>query len=434
MTDIKKYFFLARPVLVPLFHLGVLFLVYKLLLFLTLIHSISDMGHYKRWDSYWYSSIAEVGYEYSDTKASNSGFFPMFPYIWKFLWKITGSGISGMCYLNIAIFFSGMLILKKAFKFSYAYFLLFVSIPSNMFMYIPYTEAAFFLFSSIMLAGLKTKNQVMILSGLFLASLTRPTAVFFIPAIICMEYFSFENWKKFSKNVLVYSSIPILGVLVVVLFQYKATGVWFAYFKAQSLFWKRTMQWPELPFTTWDGPRILWLDGFALFFGLMAIAILIIFLVRKYRKNNLIEKDNKAVFFSLCYMMMALFSIIFFNGKDSTGGTSLMGANRYLLATPYFIMMLLLISHHIKFEKDYFFSYILLAFLMYFLLRVDGPWFKYYDEGDKFFYRFLAIINIMLYFLISKYFKNRFIPLIYAINVVTQIILMHQIVIGKWIG
>jgi len=302
-----------------------------------------------------------------------------------------------------------------------------------MFMYVPYTEAAFFFFSSVMLLGLKQNNQWMILTGLFFASLTRPTAVFFIPAIICMEMFSYENIRKFLKNVLLYSSVPLLGILVVVLFQHKATGIWFAYFKAQTLFWKRTIQLPDLPFTTWDGPRMLWLDGLALFFGIMALAILILFLVKKLRKPEAVEK-NRALYFSLCYLMMALFSVVFLNGKDVNGGTSLMGANRYIMATPYFIILLLFLSSDVKLKFEYLMIYIAAAVATFFLLRVEGGGFINYDSYDKFYYRFLIVLNGLIFILISKYFKSRFISMVYLINVFAQVIIMHQFAIGRWIG
>lgn len=134
-----------------------------------------------------------------------------------------------------------------------------------------------------------------------------------------------------------YLSATAAGVLAVILFQYKVTGVWFAYFKTQSHFLNRTLQWPELPFTTWDGLRLLWLDGFALFTGLLAAAILCALLLRRHRKT---KDPDQATIFSLCYLALALLSVIFFNGKDVRGGTSLMGANRYLLATPYFTVLL----------------------------------------------------------------------------------------------
>ena len=191
----------------PLLHLFVLFMMYKLLYFLSLAGHIADLSQFKQWDSFWYASIAENGYQYSHTEASNSGFFPLFPYMWKLLWKITGSGVKGICILNLVIFLLGMLMLKEAFKFPWSYFMLFLSIPSNFFMYVPYSEAAFFFFSAVMLAGLKKNNRWMILTGLFFSSLARPTALFFIPAIICMEIFSFENFKKFFRNIFIGFSV-----------------------------------------------------------------------------------------------------------------------------------------------------------------------------------------------------------------------------------
>ena len=301
----NKYFSISKNLLIPCFHLAVLHIVYELLVLGSLIPRF-EIFFLKQWDAYWYSSIAEHGYQYSTLRPSNSGFFPLFAYEWKALWKLTDAGVEGVCLFNVLIFFAGMLMLKESFKFSWTYFLLFVSIPSNMFMYVPYTEATFFFFSAALLVGLKNDKPYMIIIGLFFASLAKPTALFFIPAIIIMETVSFETTKKFVKNCLGYSLVPLFAVLIVLLMQYKATGVWFAYFKTQANFWSRTLQLPELPLTTWDGPRLIWLDGFAVFFGLLAIGLLTALLLNKSGKTKH-QEISKPIIFSLCYLVMALF-------------------------------------------------------------------------------------------------------------------------------
>jgi len=438
-NELKKYFSFSKPFLLFLLHLSVLFMVYKLMVFLSIIAPIPNLGLLKKWDAFWYLSITENGYQYNATDVSNSGFFPLFSYIWKIIWDITGSEVHPIIYFNLIIFYVGMLMLKKAFNFSLTYFLLFISVPSNMFMYVPYTEATFFFFSALMLAGLKKNNQWMILIGLFFASLTRPTAVFFIPAIICMEVFAFDNIKKSLKNILLYSSVSLLGIFLVVIFQFKQTGVWFAYFKAQTHFWKRALQWPDIPFTTWDGPRLLWLDGIAIFFGLLATAILVLFLIRKLRKAIPADMDqsifkDKAIFFSLCYLVMAMFSIVFFNGKDEAGGTTLMGGNRYILATAFFAITLFTISHRIKLEKYFLLIFVVVCVLVFYLLRVEGGGFIKLTHNDKFYYRLLVILGAAMYLLTAKQLNNRFVAMVYIINVFTQVLLMYYFASGAWVG
>jgi len=111
-----------------------------------------------------------------------------------------------------------------------------------------------------------------------------------------------------------------------------------------------------------------------------------------------------------------------------------MGANRYIMATPYFIILLFLISHKIKFEKTYLLAYVLLAAAMFFLLRVEGGGFFNYDNQDKFYYRLLALLDIILFTLISTQWQGRFIPMIYLLNVVAQVLLISQFASGTWVG
>jgi hypothetical protein len=430
---IKKYFPAFAPLTVPLFHLGMVFIVYKFLVGISLVTRMADPVQLRQWDSYWYESIAEKGYQYSNTEASNSGFFPFFSFLWKVLWELTGSHIRAICLFNLFAFFTGALLLKKAFQFSYPYFLLFLSIPANMFMYVPYTEAVFFFFSALILSGLKMKNQKMVVIGLLFASLTRPTALFFIPAIVCMEFFAFTGIRTFLKNIVIYSAIPLLGTFIVMLVQLKYTGVWLAYFKAQSLFWNRTVQVPDLPLTTWDGARLLWLDGFALFFGLLAGCVLLFFLFRKVIVKNGSYAD-RSVFFSLTYLVLALASVVFFNGKDAVGGTSLMGANRYILASPYFLVFLLFLTHEVQFEKEVFLLFLIAGIMTFFAIRTEGGTFKLYDRLDQFYYKFFILVNAFIYLLASKRFNNNFIAVIYLINLFIQLIIMNQFTQGRWIG
>lgn len=249
-----------KPLAILCLHALIMCVVYKLELLSSFITKIEPY-YLKEWDAYWYGSIAEHGYLYDEAKPSNSGFFPLFPYTWRLLWKLTKASVQGVCLFNGMLFLAGMLVLRKAFNFSWMYFLVFISIPSNMFMYVPYTEAIFFFFSTLLLVGLRTNNAYLVAAGLFFASLTKATALFFLPAILCMEILNFESLWQCVKRTAAYAFFPLLGLFSVILFQYKATGVWFAYYRTQAHFWKRTFHVPEFPLTTWGGPRVLWLDG-----------------------------------------------------------------------------------------------------------------------------------------------------------------------------
>jgi hypothetical protein len=425
----KKYFSLARYVLVPCLHLLVIFLVYQLLLLGGFIAIINPF-FFKQWDAYWYANIAEQGYQFFADKPSNTAFFPLFPYVWKFLWKIIGAGVEGVSLYNLIVYILGMLILKKTFKFSWTYFLFFLSIPSNIFMYVPYSEATFFFFSSLIIAGLEKENRYMLLIGLFFASLTRPSAAFFIPALLCMETIAYKDFKTFAKNMLWYSAIPLIAVFCVFIFQYFKTGVWLAFFKDG---WRREMQMPEFPITTWGGFSNLWLDGLALFFGILAVVLLLSFLYLKYRKR-LRPLPEKSTVFSLAYVMMALLTILIFGGKDDLGGTSLLSLNRFLMATPYFTLMLFFISHKINPTYKKYIIYATLALISLALLKFNTVGYSAFKPQELVFYSFLMLANMLLFATISIQNKERFIPMLYLINVFTQVLLLYRFAYGFWVG
>src|ERR1043165_6331327 len=147
-----------HTVLLPAIHLGVIYIVYQFLMF---YYDLPEMivYNFKAWDSGWYASIAEKGYVFSAETQSNVAFYPLFPFIWKLLWKVTEAGVEGVCLFNFCVFFAGLFVLKRTLGFSWWYLMFFASIPSSMFMFVPYTEALFFLFCSVFIAGLKFEDN-----------------------------------------------------------------------------------------------------------------------------------------------------------------------------------------------------------------------------------------------------------------------------------
>lgn len=415
----------AKPFLVIGLHIICLILVFH---FLSFHDFFKGIGNFKQWDAFWYEKIAKEGYEFKANEASSSGFFPLFSYVWRF----TGLGDNGISYLNYTFFIIGILLLKKAFAFSNSFLLLALSVPSMMFMYVPYTEALFFLSTSIFLYGLIRNNYKAIYIGLFFASLTRPTAIFFIPAILFMELMYHKNVKTTFLNVIKYSSVSIAGIFVVLIIQFVKTGVWFAYFKAQTNSWGRVIQIPELPFTTWDGTRILWIDGIALIFGFISFFIVLYFLLKKWLLKKLIEVD-KATLFSLCYLVMATLSVVFFNGKDELGGTSLMGANRYVMATPCLVLLLNYFNSNRENIKALSIISLISIIISAFMLGL-GSIIKPYNHAYSNRYVLFILFYVLSYLLLSTKQNSKYIFSIYLLNIFAQIILMSYFSNGLWVG
>jgi len=414
-----------KPFIVIGIHLLSLVIVFH---FLSYWEFFRGLGGFKQWDAFWYESIALNGYEFKSNEASSCGFFPLF----SFVWRLMPFGNKGVVFVNFSFFILGLLLLKRSCSLSNMFLLLCLSIPSMMFMYVPYTEALFFLTTSVFMYGLLKNDARITYIGLFLASCTRPTAVFFIPAIIFMELMHHKDVRTTILNISKYALTSVAGIFVVLIIQFAQTGVWFAYFKAQANSWNREFQIPELPFTTWDGTRILWIDGIALMFGCIAFGLVFYILFKKLIAKKNISTD-KATLFGICYVVMAALSVIFFNGKDVLGGTSLMGANRYIMASPCFILLLNYLASNLLKEKVFIFISAAIALICAFMLGL-GSIIKPYNHTFSNNYILLIYVYVLTYLLLAGKYKNTVVGTLYLVNIFAQVQLISHFSNGLWVG
>lgn len=288
------------------------------------------------WDVGFYDSIAHQGYNY---ESNNTGFFILFPLIW----KISNLGIWGISFLNIAFFSLGFAILMVTMKaYDRVFWLLCLTIPSVYFAFLPYTESLFFLLGATVMYAIKEKKLWLIWVSLCLISLVRATAVFFLPALFLTELFSnpLNEWlKSCGRFVYKYALPSLLGLGIFILWQYHETGIWFAYFKTQSIHWEHSFSLPEIPFSNIEDAtvRYHWLSALALFIDMLAIFILFKQFLIWLKNKNVIEGN---LILSLGYLAMTLIFIITFNPKYGNNKSNIMGANRYTFITPFFFYCL----------------------------------------------------------------------------------------------
>jgi hypothetical protein len=278
--------------------------------------------HFLNWDAGHYEFIKQNGYE-----GYRVAFFPLFPLIWKFL----SLGTYGVVLLNSIIFLSAFYFIIKKLKVENTLeIVLYLSIPSFIFFYLPYSESIFFFCSTAILFGLKDKKYYLIYLGLFFAILARPAFTIFIPALIITELCS-EFRTKIFLRIAIYIGISMLGIFTVIMIQYFDTGEWFKFFEAQKN-WGNTLQIPHLPLTSWAGGFIVRLDGFAFLLGAISGGFLlgIIFKVKQLRKI----KFPAEVVFSLAYLGGITLIVLLFRGG------SLFSLNRFIFATPFIIVAL----------------------------------------------------------------------------------------------
>jgi hypothetical protein len=424
LQAIEKY----RFIFIHIFTIVFSFFVFR---YLGLIELLPNKENILKWDANWYNSIRLHGYTYSEQWQSNSGFFPLFPYFW----RVTQLDPLYISLLNGFIGLLSIFYLAKTFDFKLSVTLLCVSLPSSIFMYVPYTESLFFLFSTIFLVGLKNDKKILIAIGLFVASIIKPITIFFIPSIIFMELlmssFNQINLLRLIKKALFYLLFSVIGILLVEWIQYVQTGVWFAYFKAQSKYWDRTFSFPGFPLTAldWEGEKIIWIDSIAFLIGLIAI-ILAFKEIRNWVNNKLQQSvvPNKVYLFSLIYLSMILFSILFFNPKMDNGSTNIIGINRYMFVSPFIMVFL---NHHFRNTS------LTLPQLIFFIILTLFTWllFGSYEHIQIFFLYGIITIYFIFYYLMmySTKFKNLWIP-IYCLNVILQLWFFDSFLKNYWVG
>jgi hypothetical protein len=316
-----------------------------------------------------------------------------------------------------------------------------MSVPSSIFFFLPYTESMFFLFCSLFLVGLKENNTRLIIAGLFLASLTRATAMFFIPAVIVMEFFNSEKHFNSSslKNILYYSLTILSALFVVVLIQYYQTHEWFAFVKQQVKFWGHKFSWPGFPLISYSTGNTLWIDGLAFITGLTAIVISFVFLIKKLKVTEHWHK-NRPYWFSAVYIVMVTFYSIFFNNKAGDGQTSLDSLNRYIFSTAFFMIFFIQSAEYFSLNLKNTFIFVFIVVAGFMLIGLGGPALQFISKpkfgtwGNLIF--FFALLNyIMYYYLTSHKSYGKYIGLTLAgINVILTAYLLNSFLAAYWVA
>jgi hypothetical protein len=245
------------------------------------------------------------------------------------IWKFLALGTYGAVLLNSIVFLMSFYLIVRKLKIKNSLeIVLYLTIPSFIFFYLPYSESIFFLCSIAILFGIKDKKYYLIYIGLFFAILARPAFTVFIPALIITEFFS-EFRTKTWLRISIYIGISLVGVLLVTFIQFLDTGEWFKFFEAQK-HWGNFLQIPSLPLTSWAGGFIVRLDGFAFLIGIISGGFLLglIFKLKQFR-NSVIPSE---VIFSLAYLGGITLIVLLFRGG------SLFSLNRFIFATPFIIV------------------------------------------------------------------------------------------------
>ncbi len=397
-------------------------LIYMLLFILTLVgiqqiwsSDLFNKINFLNWDANHYNFIKENGY-----KGFRVAFFPFLPLLWKLL-HVNGIGMS---IVNGIIFISSIYFLSREFKFNSTELLLFLTFPSGIFYFLPYTESLFFLGSFLILIGLSKEKLLFILTGLFIATLARPSFIFFIPTIIIVQLFYLKTAGiKRTLNELALQILTIFAGLFIVLFiQYQSTGSWASYWELSSNSgWDgKLFSLPQLPLTSWAGGLIVRLDGVALLFGGLSGILGLLYLL----KVPDLKLINKPLLFSLCYLGGVALFIFLREGN-------LYSLNRFIFAVPFAIIVL---HHWINLElklKRKHLLLILLAITCYWLM------FGSYVHIQTMMKFLLVSLYVLLVFALKsdkETIRKHSLILLIIINFSFQIIFYIRFLNGNWVG
>lgn len=369
-------------------------------------------SNFLNWDAEHYFLIKEIGYE-----GIRIAFFPLFP----FLWKLLQLSIYGGAIMNGLIFLISFFGLSRLLKLSAPEILLFISIPSFIFFYLPYSESVFFACSFLIIYGLQKNNLKLILAGLFLASLARPAFTVFFPALVIVEFLQ-NKWKVALRNLSLYFITIILGLLCVGYIQYLDTGEWFKFFSVQK-HWGNFLQIPQLPLSSWSGNFIIRLDGAAFLIGIMSGLFLTAYLIKLKSLRHL--QIPAEVIFSLAYLGGITLSVLLFRGG------SLFSLNRFVFTTPFVIVVMSYWLDHSKYIKLRQLFFILLSIIIFWFLF--GSW----AHIQTFLMYSLLSLYIWLIFGLksenSVFRKTSLITLI-LLNISFQLHLFYRFFLAEWVG
>ena len=322
---------LLKRLIITLAYYVILFpLTYFILLHFRLIDPFQESMLFY-FDAENYFKIAQSGYFDSWLTA----YFPLFPSLWSVI-----SGAAKISVINGLLYILAVSLLSWKFNVSRYTHLVYLSLPSVLFFFLPYSEALFFVSSVILLFGLRERVYWLVILGSFLAATCRPTIAVFIPAfwlVSVLELLTTKNkfdWKTPSFGTL----SSLLGLAVVFFIQWLYTGEFFTFLEAQKL-WGNELGLPSFPFSSWGGNNIVRLDAIAFWAG---VSSGIAFLLATFKRKMKLPREAS---FSLLYLGGTTLLILIYRGGD------FFSLNRFIFATPFFLVVLDWLARYKKVSK-----------------------------------------------------------------------------------
>jgi len=427
---IEKFYKTNKPLSVLFLTFVSVSLVYFLFFKLGIIKTVPDSNNVIKHDADWFFSIRKYGYSYVDGQMSNMAFFPFFPYFWK--WSHLSS--LQICFVNLFVFTISFLVLMGSGAYKVKYLMIVSSIPCFLFFFLPYSEAWFFLFGTLLIVGYRRKSRVLQIIGIFGCCLTRSVSTFFLPAIIITELLAYKRSaitrRELIINILINTLACLSSILIVVVIQGFQTGKWFYYIEVQK-YWKRHWIFPSFPLTTISPNKILGIDAIAMVLGMVALYFCLKWIcqwlkqvVFKRADSNSNQEVCRSVYFSALFLSAILIIDTCFT-YNIEGRTNMQCMNRHLMCTSFAVCFLNWMhkDYEAKWKEGYVIVFILIGGI--FLTGI----YSYYHH--------------VIYYLIfcSSFFLYKFLPklesvfvILFFFNIFFMVIFYQDFLNDLWVG
>jgi hypothetical protein len=244
----------------------------------------------------------------------------------------------GISLFNAILFLSSFTALAAQLRLPARLQLLLLSTPTLLFMAVPYTEALFFCFATLLVVGLRRQQLVWWVLGLLGCGLTRSASVIFTPALLFMVLI-WAGQPGQARRALVWGATGLLALAasvgIVAFMQWRQTGEPWGFVLAQK-HWNHSLELPNLPLTDPSGVDLLWFDSLGVWLGLVAVGLCCWLAWRwlaRRRGGQPLPTIGPEVVFSLGYCIGVVFFVVM------TQHGSIWNLGRYMLTTPFFVVL-----------------------------------------------------------------------------------------------
>jgi hypothetical protein len=362
------------------------------------------------WDAEHVEIIRNSGYDFP-----RSAFFPLFP----LLWKLSGINAMGISIFNSVIFGVSAGWIAYKFRLRLFEFLLLLSLPSLLFMTLPYAEAIMFFLGTLYLVFMSKKMFLPELVCLFLMTLSKPTATVLIPTIILAEVFLRQEGRVDLRRILYSVSVILIATCCALYVQWIDTGDWTYFFQSQQA-WGNYFRLPRLPLDTWNHNEVIWLD----FASLLICVIAGIVLFSAFINKSLLKKVDKSTVYALFYLTGTGMFVLLFRGGD------LFSLNRFVIATPYLFFAihgLKSIVHDMRLRK-----FIFSVFVCGVLLSLCFGSYLHIRSLIS----YLLVLLFFILVLVSYYWKQRVYlnAIVLMLLITISVFFRYAILKGHWVS